>query len=233
MAEKIRYTRRDLKGPDEFISTFGRIVAWCKENGTKVATAASVVLAALVVALATSAYFRWQESKAGAEIWPFLDQAREMLTAPAGAAAPGGMADMEKSIASLAEKHSGTRAALYAQHYLGCIAFRRGDYEASAARFRDAIRTGKDEGVLKYLLRNGLASSLEAKGDFQGAAASYRDAAESAGPLLKAQARFDEGRALELAGKKADAAALYRKIVEENPETLQRDLIDIKTAHME
>ncbi|MBP2686407.1 MAG: hypothetical protein H6Q81_1312, partial [Deltaproteobacteria bacterium] len=26
MAEKIRYTRRDLKEPDEFISTFGRAV---------------------------------------------------------------------------------------------------------------------------------------------------------------------------------------------------------------
>lgn len=232
MAEKIRYTRRDLKGPDEFISTFGRIVAWCKENSTKVATAASIVLAALVVALATSAYFRWQESKASAEIWPFLDQAREMLAAPSGAA-PGGMADMERSIAQLAEKHSGTRAALYAQYYLGCIAFRRGDYEASVARFRDAIKIGKDEGVLRFMLRNGLASSLEAKGDFQGAAASYRDAAESAGPGLKAQARLDEGRALELAGKKQEAAAVYRRIVEETPETLQKDLIDIKTAHME
>jgi TolA-binding protein len=232
MAEKIRYTRRDLKGPDEFISTFGRIVAWCKENSKAVATAVSVVLAALVVALATSAYFRWQESRAGAEIWPFLDQAREMLAAPGGAV-PGGMAEMEKSIASLAEKHSGTRAALFAQYYLGCIAFRRGDYEAGAARFRDAIKTGKDEGALRFLLRNGLASSLEAKGDYLGAAASYREAAESAGPGLKAQARLDEGRALELAGKKAEAAAVYRKIGEETPDTLQKDLIDIKTAHME
>lgn len=232
MTGKNRYTRRELKGPDEFISTFGRIVAWCRANSSKVATAVAVVLAALVVALATNAYFQWQENRAGAEIWPFLDQAREMLAAPAGAA-PGSMDDMEKSIASLAEKHSGTRAALFAQHYLGCIAFRRGDYGASAARFRDAIGIGKDEGVLKFLLRNGLASSLEAKGDFQGAAASYRDAAETAGPGLKAQARFDEGRVLELAGKNAEAAAVYRKIVEETPETPQRDLIDIKIAHME
>jgi predicted component of type VI protein secretion system len=58
-------------------------------------------------------------------------------------------------------------------------------------------------------------------------------AAESAGPGLKAQARLDEGRALELAGKKAEAAAVYRKIGEETPDTLQKDLIDIKTAHME
>lgn len=32
MAEKIHYTRRDQKGPDEFISTFGRVDSWCKEN---------------------------------------------------------------------------------------------------------------------------------------------------------------------------------------------------------
>ncbi|MBE0603413.1 MAG: hypothetical protein IH611_07260, partial [Deltaproteobacteria bacterium] len=64
-------------------------------------------------------------------------------------------------------------------------------------------------------------------------AASYRDAAEFAGPGLKANARFDEARALELSGKKTEAASVYRRINEENPESIQRDLIDIKMAHME
>lgn len=232
MAEKIRYTRRDLKGPDEFISTFGRVVAWCKENGSKVAMGVFVVLALLVLGLGTSAYLRWQERKAGSEIWPYIEQAREMLAVPAGVD-PGNMAAMEKSISSLAEKHSGTRAALYAKYSLGAIAFRRGDYDGSASLFREAIKIGKDEGVLRYLLRSGVGCSLEAKGDYAGAAASYRDAAEAAGPGLKANARFDEARALELSGKKTEAASVYRRINEEIPESIQRDLIDIKIAHME
>jgi len=232
MAEKIRYTRRDLKGPDEFISTFGRIVAWCKENRSKFTTAVFVVLAILALSLGTSAYFRWQETKAGNEIWPYIEQAREMLASPSGVD-PGNLAAMEKSISSLAAKHSGTRAALYAKYYLGVLAFRRGDYDGSAAQFREGIKIGKDEGVLKYLLRNGVACSLEAKGDFTGAAASYRDAAESAGPGLKSQARFDEARVLELSGKKSEAVSMYRRIIDENPESIQRDLIDIKMARME
>ena len=232
MAEKIRYTRRDLKGPDEFISTFGRIVAWCKENRTKSMTAFFVALAILALTLGTSAYFRWQERTAGTEIWPYIEQARGLLASPQGVD-PGNLAAMEKSISSLAEKHSGTRAALYAKYYLGILAFRRGDYDGSAALFREAIRIGKDEGVLKYLLRNGVACSLEAKGDFPDSAASYREAAESAGPGLKAQAQYDEARVLELSGKKTEAVSVYRRVIDENPEAMQRDLIDIKMARME
>lgn len=232
MGEKIRYTRRDLKGPDEFISTFGRVVEWCKENSSMAGKGLLVVLTVLVLSLAASAYFRWQEKKAASEIWPYLEQAREMMSAPAGAGSVD-MSAMEKSISSLADKYSGTRAGLYAQYYLGSIAFRRGDYDGSATRFRDAIKNGKDKGVLKYLLRKGVACALEAKGDLAGAAASYRDAAELGGPWMKAQARFDEARTLELSGKKSEAVSVYRRIIEENPESIQKDLIDIKMAHME
>ncbi|MBP2673783.1 MAG: hypothetical protein H6Q84_623 [Deltaproteobacteria bacterium] len=233
MAEKIRYTRRDLKGPDEFISTFGRFVEWCKANRSKVVIALIAFHAVLFLYLGTGAYFRWQERKAGTDLWPYLEQAREILAAPA-VGATGDIAAVEQSIASLVKQHAGTRAALYGQCSLGSIAFSRGDYEGSAARFREGIQAGKDVGVVRFLLRKGLAASLEAKGDYAGAAASYREAAEAAGgPQLATQARFGEARALELSGKKKEAAALYRKIIEENPETRIKDQIDIKIAHME
>jgi tetratricopeptide (TPR) repeat protein len=232
MGEKIRYTRKDLKGPDEFISTFGRVLEWCRENRSVVAKGLLAVTAVLVLTLAASGYIQWKERRAAAGIWPYLEQAREMMAAPSGEAS-GDIAAMEKTISSLAEKHSGTRAALYAQYYLGSIAFRRGDYEGSAARFREAIGNGKDEGVLRYLLRKGVACSLEGKGDFAAAAAAYRDAAEYAGPQMKVQALLDEARALGLSGKKAEAVSVYRQIVKENPDSVKKDLIEIKMAHME
>ncbi len=233
MAEKIHYTRRDLKGPDEFISTFGRIVEWCKGNRSKVNAALFVLLATLVLSLGTSAYFRWQENKAGSDLWPHLEQARELLAAPAAEVEAGKLAAVESSISSLVKKHSGTRAAACGEFYLGSIAFHRGDYEGGVARFREGIRSGKAEGILALLLREGLARSLEAKGDYAGAAASYREAAEAAGPRMKTRLRFGEGRVLELSGKKTESASLYRKIIEENPDSRIKDLIDIKLSRME
>ena len=232
MAEKIRYTRRDLKGPDEFISTFGRVMSWSQENRSKVMATLLALVLALAVALGGRAYFQWREARAGAELWPYLDQAREMLAAPAGVN-PGNLAAMEQTISSLAARHKGTRAALYAQYYLGSLAFRRGDYEGSAARYREAAKAASGDGTMNFLLNTGAGSSLEAKGDFAGAAESYRKAAETAGASFKAMAQFDEARALELAGRKSEAVALYRRIMQENPESIRKDLIEIKIARME
>src|SRR4030067_736860 len=39
MARKIKYTRKDLKGPDELISTLGRATLWIKENHVPVLAA--------------------------------------------------------------------------------------------------------------------------------------------------------------------------------------------------
>jgi len=58
MAEKTGFTRRDLKGPDEFISTFGRTVDWCKENRSKVAAGAIGVVAVVALVLGTQAYLQ-------------------------------------------------------------------------------------------------------------------------------------------------------------------------------
>lgn len=232
MAEKIRYTRRDLKGPDEFISTFGRIVAWGKENRPKVALAAAVVAAALLLSFGTRAYFQWQENRAGRELWPYLDQARDALSAPSDAD-PGKLADLEGLIASRSEKHPGSRAAVYAEYYRGSIAFHLGDYDRSVSRFRAGIRIGKDEGIMKYLLRDGAGRALEAKGDYAGAASAYREAVGFAGGEMKVQTQAAEARVLALSGKKDEAVSLYRQILRENPESRMRDLIDSKLARME
>ena len=47
MARKIKYTRKDLKSPDEFISTLGRATLWAKENRVTVAAAVIVTTLAL------------------------------------------------------------------------------------------------------------------------------------------------------------------------------------------
>lgn len=232
MAEKIRYTRRDLKEPDEFISAFGRMIAWCKENRSKVALAVLAVAVALTAAFGTRAYLRWQEGKASAAIWPYLEDARNFLEMPPGSD-NAALASLEGKIAALAKEHSGTRASAYANYYLGCLAFRRGDYGGSLFRFHEGIRSGKAEGVLKFLLRNAVANSLEAKGDYSAAAAAYRETAEVAGPAMKTDAMFGEARVLDLSGKKAEAVAVYRKILQENPETKMKDMIEFLIARLE
>ena len=232
MAEKIRYTRRDLKEPDEFFSTFGRAVAWCKENRSKVVAGTLGVVAVVALAFGTRAYLQWEENKASQELWPQLNRAQEILRAPS-AADPSTVAATEQSLQALVNLHPDTRSTVYARYYLGAIAFARGDYDLALSRFRAGIATGKETGIMKFLLRQGIASSMEAKGDFIAASVSYREAGTFAGTGMKTQSRLGEARVLALAGKKTDAAALYRLILTENPETPLRDLVEIRLAQTE
>ena len=134
----------------------------------------------------------------------------------------------------MASKYKGTVAALFAHYYLGNIAYARGDYDEGISRYNEAIKkTGRKDDLLKFLLNMGIGSCYEAKGDNEAAAQSYGKAAETAGSSMKVIALFDKARALELALKKDEAIALYRQIMEENPESIQKDLIEIKIASME
>jgi len=232
MAEKTGFSRRDLKGPDEFISTFGRTVAWCKENRTKFAAGAIGVVAVVALVLGTQAYLQWEENRSARDLWPTLDRAQQLLQVPS-AADPSQLAAVEQFLQGHVRTHPKTRATVYSLYYLGSIAFSRGKYDLAITQFRAGIATGKEAGIMKYLLRQGIASSLEAKGDFPAAAAAYRDAGAVAEGDMKTQSRLGEARVLGLAGKKTEAAALYRLILKETPETPLRDLLEIELAQAE
>ncbi len=232
MAEKIRYTRKDLKGPDEFISAFSRAVAWGRENRAKVLAAAGGVLLLVAGAFGVQAYLRWEENKASRELWPQLNQAREVLLSPS-LADRDRLARLEQFLSAHIKQHPGTAASVYARYYLAGIAFIRGNYDGSAAQYRAAIDAGKAEGIMPFLLRTGLARALEAKGDFAGASDAYREAAAAAGGELKTQAQMGEARVLFLSGKKKESAALYRQILTSAADPRTRELVEIKLAQAE
>src|SRR5512140_942688 len=118
MAEKTGLSRRDLKGPDEFISTFGRTVAWCKENRTKVAVGTIGVVAVVALALGIQAYLQWKENKSSRELWPTLSRAQALLKAPSSAD-PAQLATVEQFLQAHVASHPNTRAAVYSLYYLG------------------------------------------------------------------------------------------------------------------
>lgn len=231
MAEKIKYTRKDLKGPDEFMTTLGRGVAWGKENRPKLLIAVAAIALALAGVVGTAAYLRWQEEKAIASLWPHLNRAREFLQAPTAADAEK-LAAIERFLAAHLKAHPNTKAALFTRYYLGSISYIRGNYDVSVGRFREALVAAKDQPDMVYLVRTGLAQALEAKGDMANAAAAYRDAAESTSGALRTEARMGQARALLSLGRRDDAAAIYRAVIAETPDSPQKELAELKLSRI-
>ena len=173
-----------------------------------------------------------EENRSARDLWPTLDRAQEILKAPY-AADPTQLTSVEQFLQEHVSRHPNTRATVYSLYYLGSIAFYRGNPDLAISRFRAGIATGKESGIMKYLLLQGIASSIEAKGDFVAAASAYRDAGAVADAGMKTESRLGEGRVLALAGKKTEAAALYRQILKESPETPLRELVEIQLAQTE
>lgn len=230
MAEKIKFTRRDLKGPDEFITTLGRITEWGREHRGTAIAAVSVLVLLLGGVLGTRAYLLWQESKASRDLWPHLNRARQLLQSP-GEADPQNLAQLEQFLSSYVNLHPGRRTTGYARYYLGSIAYLRGDHDLSAVHFRAAMeRVAQEESIMGYLVRQGLGQALEAKGDLPGALAAYRDAAAHATGELRTQPRMGEARILAAMGKKEEAIERYRSILRDNPDTPLREVIEIRLS---
>lgn len=232
MAEKIKYTRKDLKGPDEFISAFSSAVAWTRENRMKMLAASGGVLLVLCGVFGAQAYFRWEENKATRDLWPHLNRAREYLQVPSGANEEK-LAGMEQFLTAYLNRHPGTSAAVFARYYLGSIAFHRGKYDLSAEQFRAASKEGKMVETMPFLLRMGLAQALEAKGDYGAASEAYRESASATTGELRTQARMGQARTLGLAGRKQEADALYRQVLTETADPRTKELIEIKLAQAE
>ncbi len=231
MAAKIKYTRKDLKGPDEFISTLGRATLWMKENRSTLLGVLAVVVLGLGTIFGTRAYYRWQETKAASELWPQLTRARALLQAPS-VSGDEELLRLEQFLGTYVTLHPGTRGEVFAKYYLGSIAYVRGDYERSAEQFRSAIGSGKEQGsTMDFLLREGLAQALEAKGDAESAVKAYGEAAAFANGELRSQVWMGQARMLAIQGRKEEAAAVFRKILAENPDTPLKDLIEIKLSH--
>ncbi|NNG46865.1 MAG: tetratricopeptide repeat protein, partial [Deltaproteobacteria bacterium] len=219
MTRKIKYTRKDLKSPDEFISTLSRTTLWMKENRSTVLVALAAILLVFGGVFGTLSYIRWQETKAARDLWPHMNRAREALQAPA---APDNekLEQIEQSLSTQVSKYPDTKAARFATYYLGSIAYRRGDYDRSAEQFRSAIAQGKGQGtIMDFLLREGLAQALEAKGDLDGAQKTYAEAVAFAHGELRTQAWMGQARTLSIQGRKEEAETVFRKILAENPDT--------------
>lgn len=231
MTRKIKYTRKDLKSPDEFISTLGRTTLWMQENLSTVLIALAAVLLAFGGVFGTLSYIRLQETKAARDLWPQMDRAREALQAPAAPDSEN-LEQVERSLSAQVNMYPDSRAARFATYYLGSIAYRRGEYDRSAAQFRSAISDGKGQGtVMDFLLREGLAQALEAKGDLDGAQETYAEAVGFARGELRTQAWMGQARTLSLLGRNEEAAAVYRKILAENPDTPLKNIIEIKLSY--
>ena len=118
-----------------------------------------------------------------------------------------------------------------AAYELGNLRFGLGQFGSARTAYELALQRGAS-GTLRGLVRVALARTWEAERDFGRAADAYGALVKDldARNFLYEDALLDQGRTLELAGRKAEAVATYQKLLKDVPTARRAEDVRIRLA---
>jgi tetratricopeptide (TPR) repeat protein len=199
-------------------------------------SARTVVIGVLVltgVALAAFGGWAWRDA-----------HQRRTLAAAAGvmarvqaAQAPEATADAKlaatRDLEQLLQQYPSARIIPEAAYELGNLRFAAGQYAPARAAYEIALQRGA-HGLVAAMAQSALARTWEAERDYARAADAYAALAKQLDPrsFLYEDALIDQARALELAGKKAEAIAAYQRVLKELPTAKRSDDVRSRLASL-
>lgn len=228
MATTTKLDKRELKAPDEFLSTGTRVAQYVAEN------AAMVIGATLLALVAIALAFAWfhQQTEREVEASGKLFQGEKLLTGSdvtsrmLGMAFPGTASDEDKKKAleafdKVAADYPGTAAARRARLRAGDVHMQLGNYDAAILSWEQALAGAGPEET--YYARNGIGHAFEAKRSWDDAASAYRKIADDESIATRDTATIDLARVLGLAGKAEEGRTILSKFAEKFPESALKD----------
>lgn len=212
MARLISKPKKASDEADELMSTTQHVWEKIIENPTRTATIAGSVVAVMVIILLGT----YLKERAGENRVTVVAQAIDRYVAEDGAEDRGPMLDELKG---LAEKHARTAPGGQALYFLGGMLVEQGDYRAAVETYRQVVKDHASNRTLVAAanLARGYAHVLldeldEARQTFSGLL-------ELEGvPVPRTQIEMEVASILEQQGNQEEAAAVYRRLVENDPD---------------
>jgi TolA-binding protein len=226
----MKATERHQLKQNEFLVTTARVVDAFERNRSRALTMLGVAVLVLVVAGGYLYWRRQQADRAGALLGAAMATAQSTI-APAstlpGVATPSGTFPTEqarseatiKAYTDLIAAYPSSDAAQAARYHLGSELLAAGRLDEAEQQFRQAA----DNGGSAYgpLAQLGVAQAQAAAGRYDDAIATLSALAASRDGALPVDGVLIElARTNLLAGKREDARAAYRRVVDEFPDSL-------------
>lgn len=216
MARGPRIRRKDLKKPDQFVTTSGRFVTWVRANtGVAIAVGGGVVVLIAVAGIVTAFQSARRHDANG-------DLARAMATLRADNldAAAGELDEVSR-------RWGGTSLADLAAVLAANTALRMGNVDTAITDVQSLGSAGDLPPYLRQQLLLVWGYALTRKEQWGEAAAKFAEAESLTGPY-SAQAVLGQARAMEAAGDAEAARELYKKLYEQFPDAPGRDQVESK-----
>lgn len=190
-------------------------------------------LALVGVALAALGGWAWWDAQQRRT----LGATAEVLARVQPAHAPDAPAEARlaaaRDLEQLLQRYPSARSVPTVAYELGNLRFSSGQYAAARTAYEVALQRGAT-GLVAAMARAGVARTWEAERDFGQAAAGYAALVQSLDPrsFLYEDALIDQARVLELGGKKAEAVAIYQKVLKDVPTAKRSDDVRSRLASL-
>ena len=190
-------------------------------------------VAVVIVALAAFGGWAWWEAQQRRT----MAATSEVLARVQPALAPDATAEVKlaaaKDLEQILERYPSARSVPDAAYELGNVRFSSGQYAPARTAYELALQRGAS-GLVATMSRAGVARTWEAERNFNQAATAYDALVKSldSRSFLYEDALLDQARVLELAGKKAEAIAIYQKLLKEVPTAKRSDDVRSRLASL-
>jgi len=177
MAAKL--TKKELKGPDIFQSTFERISDYISENKIRFYVFFTSIVAAVTIAFGI--YLYWNNYQTSAvEIYA---KAQENMIRSAQTQSPELAKESIKMYKELIDKYPSSWSAQMARYHLGNIYYHTGEIDNAIAAYKDFVSSAQsDNNGIKFLSLTSLGYCFEAKKDIKGALSYFEEAQKASKP---------------------------------------------------
>ena len=204
-----KLSKKDLKGPDAFQSTFERLGDYVSENKTRVAVLVTALCLAIVVVL--GGYFYWSYySSAALKLYAKAQQ----NTIQKG----DNKETAEENIIifrDLVKKYPYSWSGRMALYHLGNIHYNNGDFDDAIEAYKKFIsKTRKDNTGVKYLALTSMGYAYEAKKDYENALTAYQEALETYNVGFEMMGLRNIARAYESLNNREKALEYYKKALD-------------------
>ena len=190
-------------------------------------------LALVVVGLAGLGGWAWWDAHQRRVLAAHAEVIARVQPALAPDAPAEAKAAATRELEQLLARYPSARTVPEAAYELGNIRFAAGQYAPARSAYELALQRGAS-GLVRTLARAGVARTWEAERDFGQAGQAYGALVKELDPrsFLYEDALIDQARALELGGKKAEAIAVYQRVLKEVPTAKRADDVRSRLASL-
>lgn len=201
MATKIKYTQKELKGPDRFSSTVIAGFDYFSDHSKKIVL---TVAAVIIVLVAAYIVHNLKESK--------NDQAAEMFNSAVLKLDTGDLEGALGEFGELRKRYPDNKISKVALYYSGLIDYKLGKYDDSINQLNEFLTSGVEEDTLiqSAILTQGLARLEEGK--WQQTVQFLEQFEKMPEGPIRERALINLAIAYEKMGQKAKADAVYKEL---------------------